>query len=104
MMWNERVWQPDYSMKQHSLPVGSENAYQRVRGRDWVVNLSPTFSPFHVFGYSVRSLRMLYSKHGLQPLRFVVGGGRTSLPRGKGLVRGIEYAAAALVTDVANAT
>jgi SAM-dependent methyltransferase len=79
------------------------NAYQRLRGRDWVVNLSPTFTPFHVFGYSVRSLRALYARHGLEPLRFVVRGGQTSLARGKGVVAGLEHAAASLVTTIANA-
>jgi SAM-dependent methyltransferase len=79
------------------------NAYQRLRGRDWVVNLSPTFSPFHVFGYSVRSLRALYSRHGLEPLRFVVGGGHTSLARGETIVARLEHTAASLVTTIANA-
>jgi len=80
------------------------NAYQRVRGRDWVFNLSPTFSPFHVIGYSVRSLRALYASHGLEPARFVARGGRSTLPAGTSLGARVEGAAAALVTCVANAT
>ena len=80
------------------------NLYQRLRGRDWVVNLSPTFSPFHVFGYSVRSLRALYRRHGLEPLRFVVRGGHTSVARGQSIVTRLEHAAAALVTTIANVT
>lgn len=33
------------------------NLYMRLRGRDWAVNLSPTFPPFHVVGFCPRSLR-----------------------------------------------
>jgi hypothetical protein len=43
------------------------NLYNRLRGRDWVVNADPTFSPYHVFGFSPRSLKALLSKHGLKP-------------------------------------
>jgi SAM-dependent methyltransferase len=80
------------------------NLYQRLSGRDWVVNLSPTFSPFHVFGYSVRSLTALYTKHGLQPVRFDVGGGASLLPRRAGLKGAIEQAGASMITHIANAT
>lgn len=33
------------------------NLVQRLRGRDWVINLAPTFEPFHVHGFSPRTLR-----------------------------------------------
>jgi len=33
------------------------NLYMRLRGRDWAVNMSPTFPPFHVVGFCPRSLR-----------------------------------------------
>lgn len=35
------------------------NLYQRMHRRDWVVNLSPTFPPYHVFGFTPRSMRCL---------------------------------------------
>lgn len=35
------------------------NAYMRIRGRDWAMNLSPTFPPFHVVGFCPSSLRAL---------------------------------------------
>lgn len=41
------------------------NLRNRLLRRDWVVNLSPTFSPFHVFGFSPRALTKLLAKHGL---------------------------------------
>ncbi len=79
------------------------NMYQRARGRDWVVNLSRTVSPFHVFGYSPRSLKALYRKHKLEPFGFSVRGGKSSLPRVGGVSGWVEQKAAGLVTDVANA-
>jgi len=42
------------------------NLYYKLRGRDFCVNLSPTFAPYHVFGFSKRSLRLLLAKHGLK--------------------------------------
>jgi 2-polyprenyl-3-methyl-5-hydroxy-6-metoxy-1,4-benzoquinol methylase len=35
------------------------NAYMRLRGRSWAVNLSPTFPPYHVVGFCPRSLARL---------------------------------------------
>jgi SAM-dependent methyltransferase len=45
------------------------NLYQRLRGRDWVVNLSPTFPPYHVFGFSPRALRRLLRNTGFKVVR-----------------------------------
>ena len=36
----------------------------RFRRSKGVLNLSPTFSPFHVYGFNPKSLRALLSKHG----------------------------------------
>jgi len=41
------------------------NAYMRLLGRDWVVVLAPTFSPFHVQGFNERSLRSALKGSGL---------------------------------------
>jgi SAM-dependent methyltransferase len=45
------------------------NMYQRLRGRDWVVNLSPTFPPYHVFGFTPPSLRRLLQATGFETLK-----------------------------------
>jgi SAM-dependent methyltransferase len=45
------------------------NAYQRLRRRDWVVNLSPTFPPYHVFGFTPRALRALADRTGFDLIR-----------------------------------
>lgn len=37
-----------------------------IRNRPEVFFLSPTFTPYHVFGFSKRSLRALLSKHGFR--------------------------------------
>jgi 2-polyprenyl-3-methyl-5-hydroxy-6-metoxy-1,4-benzoquinol methylase len=58
------------------------NLYQKLRGRDWVVNLAPTFSPFHVFGFSPRALRALLAKYSLTPVRWRVYAGSPLVPAG----------------------
>ena len=74
------------------------NLYQKLRGRDWVVNTAPTFSPFHIFGFSPRSLRALLTKHGLEPLRWRVYPGRAMVPSRSGIAGRLESAAAHAVT------
>jgi SAM-dependent methyltransferase len=76
------------------------NLYQRLRRRDWCVNLSPTFSPFHVFGFSPRSLRKLLEKHGLTPRVWTVYAGTSMVPGSGGAPRNIERQIAKLVTWV----
>ena len=70
------------------------NLYQRLRGRDWVVNVAPTFEPFHVFGFSPRSLRALLAKHGLAVREWRVYGGRSMVPRRGGALGGAGHARA----------
>lgn len=74
------------------------NLYQRLRRRDWVVNLSPTFPPFHTFGFSPRSLHRLLVKHGLRPVACRTYGGRSMLPRAAGATGALEWLGAHGVT------
>lgn len=74
------------------------NLYQKLRGRDWSVNLAPTFEPFHVFGFSPRSLRALLAKHELGVREWRVYPGRSVLPRRDGFFGALEYLAAQVVT------
>lgn len=78
------------------------NLYQRLRGRDWVVNVAPTFEPFHVFGFSPRALRALLAKHGLEVRDWRVYGGRSMVPRRGGAVGALEHLAARAVTAASN--
>ena len=77
------------------------NLYQKLRGRDWVVNLAPTFSPFHVFGFSPSSLRKLLSKHDLRIVQLRVYGGQTYVPN-NGLLGFAEQQCARLVSALSN--
>jgi 2-polyprenyl-3-methyl-5-hydroxy-6-metoxy-1,4-benzoquinol methylase len=78
------------------------NLYQKLRGRDWVVNLAPTFSPFHVFGFSPRALRAMLSKHGLTPARWRVYSGRALVPARSGVVGVLEGIGANAVTALSD--
>ena len=78
------------------------NLYQRLRGRDWVVHVAPTFEPFHVFGFSPRALRALLSKHGLEARDWHVYGGRSMVPRRGGALGALEHLAARAVTAASN--
>lgn len=44
----------------------------RIRKRPEIFNLSPTFTPYHVFGFSKKSLQILLLKHGFQIERYRV--------------------------------
>jgi 2-polyprenyl-3-methyl-5-hydroxy-6-metoxy-1,4-benzoquinol methylase len=74
------------------------NLYQKLRGRDWVVNLAPTFSPFHVFGFTPKSLKKLLAKHGFKVRRWHVYPGESLVVANKGLVGRLEQSASKLVT------
>ena len=77
------------------------NLYQRLRLRDWVVNLAPTFEPYHVFGFSPRSLRALLAKHGLRPGVWYLFGGECLLPERRGPLGFLERQAARALTALA---
>ena len=74
------------------------NLYEKLRRRDWVVNLAPTFSPFHVFGFTPKSLRALLSKHGFEVRRWHVYPGESLVPAHGGLAGHFEQFASKLVT------
>lgn len=78
------------------------NVYQRLRGRDWTVNLAPTFEPFHVFGFNANALRKLVTKHGFTVKDWRVYGGRSVLPRRSGLLGYLEQKASHLITAISN--
>lgn len=78
------------------------NLYQKLRGRDWVVNVAPTFEPFHVFGFNPRALRALLGKHGLRVRRWHVYAGRSVLPERGGLAGAFEQMGARAVTALSN--
>jgi 2-polyprenyl-3-methyl-5-hydroxy-6-metoxy-1,4-benzoquinol methylase len=74
------------------------NLYQGLRGRDWVVNLAPTFSPFHVFGFTPNSLRALLSKHGFEVRKWFVYQGTSFVVAQGGWAGWLEQQGSRLVT------
>lgn len=78
------------------------NLYYKLRMRDWVVNLAPTFSPYHVFGFTPGSLRKLLGKHGLHPAIWYTFSGRSLVPNRGGFMGYVEQQAAKLLTFVSN--
>lgn len=78
------------------------NAYERLRGRDWCLNLAPTFSPFHIFGFGPTSLRKLLSKYGLTPVIWTVYGGTSFVTRRSGPLGLAESLAARVVSKISN--
>lgn len=78
------------------------NLYERLRGRDWSVNLAPTFSPFHIFGFSPKSLRKILKKHGLAPKMWRVFGGTSLVSPHGGILGRIESLASTGVLKISN--
>lgn len=78
------------------------NLYQKLRGRDWCVNLAPTFSPFHVVGFSPKSFRSLLKRNSLEPVHWKVYGGRGLVPANGSVVARFEAVAAKIITFVSN--
>jgi len=87
---------------EHGLYFQLGNLYLKLRKRDWVVNLAPTFSPFHVFGFGSKSLRRLLSKYGFEIAKWQVYGGTSMVPGKRGLLDLVEQQAARLVTFLSN--
>lgn len=55
------------------------NALNRLRGRPGVYNLSPTWPPYHVFGFNRQAITRLLDKHGFVVLDVVLWA-RPSVP------------------------
>ncbi len=78
------------------------NLYMRMLGRDWVVNLAPTFPPFHVQGFNPRSVRTLLGRVGLEVARLHIGGGVWPPAGEPSLRKQLEYQAARFVNWIGN--
>jgi SAM-dependent methyltransferase len=85
---------------EHGLYFKAGNLYQKFRRRDWCVNLAPTFSPYHVFGFGVGSIHRLLKKHSLKPVRCEVVGGTSMVSGRGGLAGSLERIAARAVTKL----
>jgi SAM-dependent methyltransferase len=79
------------------------NFANRLRGDESVYNLSPTWPPYHVFGFTPRSLGVLLEKHGFSVGRVVVHANPRIPARGEWRDRTKSFAATQL-RRVANRT
>jgi SAM-dependent methyltransferase len=73
-----------------SLMTRVGNAYMRLQGKRWALNLSPTFPPFHVVGFCPVSLRHLLHRTGLRVLSLQKHRWNNALPMAKGIRAGLE--------------
>jgi len=64
-----------------SLALAAGNLYMRARGRDWAVNLSPTFPPYHVVGFTPASLRRALEASGFDVIELTTVRWGTELPQ-----------------------
>jgi 2-polyprenyl-3-methyl-5-hydroxy-6-metoxy-1,4-benzoquinol methylase len=56
------------------------NLYFRLKRRNWAINLSPTFAPFHVVGFCPKSLRWALGRTGLVPIQLELTGWKAACP------------------------
>ena len=75
-----------------SLMSRAGNAYMRLRATDWAINLSPTFSPFHVVGFCPTSLRYLLGRTGFHPMKLELHRWNIPLPPTDGYFATLERA------------
>jgi SAM-dependent methyltransferase len=78
------------------------NTFNWARRTRAVYNLSPTWPPFHVFGFNPRALRALLSKHGFQIISLSVSGNPGVLAAGPLAGRKLSGSAATVFGHVAN--
>jgi 2-polyprenyl-3-methyl-5-hydroxy-6-metoxy-1,4-benzoquinol methylase len=73
-----------------SLTLALGNLYMRLRGRDWSVNLSPTFSPFHVVGFTPGSLRRVLENTSFEVAQLEQTRWRTALLQPRSATQFVE--------------
>lgn len=57
-----------------SLLLKLIKVYFQVKGKDWSALLSPLHYPYHCYGYNMTSLKLLYSLHDFEPIKFFIFG------------------------------
>jgi SAM-dependent methyltransferase len=76
-----------------SLAARMGNLYMKLQGRSWVVNLSPTFPPFHVVGFSPGSLRYTLNSIGFRVHTLHTLKWNNAYPKAKSIVHVVERSA-----------
>jgi SAM-dependent methyltransferase len=80
------------------------NLYMRLRGKDWVVVLAPTFSPYHVQGFNKKSLKILMENSNFLVKEMNVFGEINQQTGTQTIRKKIEYQLAKSVNLIGNAT
>jgi SAM-dependent methyltransferase len=80
------------------------NLYMKCLGRDWCVNLAPTFPPYHVQGFTPASLRALLVRVGFDIDQLKIEGTVWPFTGIPSLRKRLEYTAARVVTWLGNKT
>ena len=78
------------------------NIYQRAQGRDWVVNLAPTFAPYHVQGFNSNSVRRLLERVGFEVSSLAIFGQVSPMTGRPSLRKRIEHRAGQFVNWIGN--
>jgi len=92
----------DTPNENHLLAMAAA-AYSRLHRRDQVYVLSPTFPPYHVFGFCRRSLKILLHKHGFVVEQLRVKGD-VGVPSSGGWQDRLQSALGSGINIIANAT
>lgn len=78
------------------------NLYYKSQGKDWVVNLCPTWNLYHVLGFSPRSLKYLLENNGFKVEKTVVYPGTLAVPKKNSLWGKLESIGVNSVEKLAN--
>lgn len=79
------------------------NLYMRLRGKDWVVVMAPTFPPYHVQGFNPNSLRQLLNRAGFVVKDLEIGGGVCEQQGDASIRKKLEFSAAKVINTVGKA-
>lgn len=85
------------------LYMKAGNLYMRLRGKDWVVTLAPTFPPYHVQGFNPNSLRKLMAKTKFEIVELQILGDIKSQTGKQTVRKNIEFRAAQIVNQIGKA-
>jgi SAM-dependent methyltransferase len=83
------------------LTARAGNLYFKTQQKPWAMNLSPTFPPFHVIGFSPQSLRFGLEQAGLEVVALDTVAGSNDMERPTTLRGQIEWRALSAVLKTA---
>ncbi|MBA3323693.1 MAG: methyltransferase domain-containing protein [Pyrinomonadaceae bacterium] len=76
------------------------NLYMKLQGRDWCVNLAPTFPPYHVQGFTPASLLTLLARVGFEVISMQVEGEVCPATGTPSLRKRVEFEFSRLVNSI----